>query len=170
MAVVNTKSTVITNRDSSPVKNSPTYLTGGALREAVGTVEVANGDGIGSTLRMFEVKSNWRMTDLLLLCDAVTSAAGDIGLYRTAADGGAVVDVDFFASAVSLATAIVNPSQVLYEAAAGPANVANVEKQIWEMLGLSSDPGYAYDVVITLTAAATAAGTVSLKGRYVTGI
>lgn len=167
MAVVNTKSTAVTNADSSTFTLSSKKIASGKLRESAGVVAVANGDSIGSVLRFARVHSSWRVTDVLLGCTAVTSAAGDIGLYDIAAAGGAVVDADFFASAVSIATAITTYTQQVMESAADPALVANVEKSLWELLGLSADPGKFYDVAMTLTAAATAAGYVALKVRTV---
>jgi len=168
MAVVNTKSTAITNADTGVLTNAT--AAGGILRSAVGTVEVANGDSIGSTFRLARVPSNARVSRIFHNCDAITSAAADIGLYRTAADGGAVVDADFFASAASIASALVNNTDVTHEAA-GSGNqfgeIANVEKPLWQALGLSADPGVMYDVVWTLTAAATAAGTLSGEVQYV---
>lgn len=165
-AVVTTKSTAITNLDAAPrVKNSP-LIAHGKLREYVGTVEVANGDSIASILKMVRVHSAWRPTSVKLYCDAVTSAAADIGLYDIPDNGGAAVDVDFFASAQSIASAL-SGTEVIYEAAAGPAVIENIEKAFWQLLGLSADPGKWYDVCLTLTAAATAAGTVSLKVQVV---
>jgi len=51
----------------------------------------------------------------------------------------------------------------------GVFDVANIEKRLWEALGLSADPKIWYDIVVTLTAAAGSAGTISLKTRYVDG-
>lgn len=166
-AVVNTKSTAVTNADAAPQVHTPAYIIAGKLREMVGTVEVANGDSIASTLRFFRVHSSWRPSELKLYCDAITSAAADFGLYDTAENGGAVVDVDFFASAQSIASAILTGTDITYEANTGPADVSKIEQRIWQLLGLTADPGKFYDVVATLTAAATAAGTCSLKGRFV---
>lgn len=166
MAVVNTKATVVTNGDASPVDLSAPYLIHGRVREVVGTAEAANGDSIGSTYRLGRVWSGSRISQILLMCDAITTCAGDIGLYKTAADGGAVVDADFFASAQSLATALTG-TDVTHES--GVFDIANVEKRLWEALGLSSDPKIWYDIVVTLTAAAGSAGTISLKTRYTDG-
>jgi hypothetical protein len=112
---------------------------------------------------MVRVWSGWRVTDVILDCDAITTCAADIGLYRTAADGGAVVDADFFASAQSLAT-VLNSQNVTNESAV--VDIANKGKRLWEMLALTADPGVWYDVVVTLTAAAGSAGTVTLRVRF----
>jgi hypothetical protein len=161
MAVVNTKSTSITNVDAGDLNAD--YKTRGPIREAVETLEAVSGDSIGSTYRMVRVWSGWRVTDVILDCDAITTCAADIGLYRTAADGGAVVDADFFASAQSLAT-VLNSQNVTNESAV--VDIANKGKRLWEMLALTADPGVWYDVVVTLTAAAGSAGTVTLRVRF----
>ena len=165
MAVVAVKSTLITNADATPaVLNSP-RVDGGFERIEVATAAITSGDDIASTYRMFRVPSNAVMTDLRIYSpDIGTTTISDIGLYRTAKDGGAVQDADFFASAVSLKDGALNGTDVLHEAAV--FTIANSGKELWEALGLTSDPSVFYDVALTLTAAADATGTVKLIGRY----
>lgn len=167
MAVVNLKGTAITNADAKVLNNARVFRA--SLMEAVGTVELANGDSIASTYRLCRVPSNARISRVLLSCDAITSGAGDIGVYKTARDGGAVVDVDFFASAQSIASALVH-SDISHEADPADAGAgwghADVEKPLWQALGLSADPYLEYDIALTLTAAAAAAGTVSMKVQF----
>jgi hypothetical protein len=163
MAVVTQKSTSITNVDAGDL--NPDYKSRGVLREAVDTIEVANGDSIASVYRMFRVWSGWRVSDIIVDSDDIgTTTAGDIGLYRTNAEGGAVVDADFFASALSLNGGALSGSNVTHES--GVVDVANKGKRLWEQLGLTADPGVWYDVALTLTAAADAAGTFTLRGRF----
>lgn len=167
MAVVNLKGTAVTNADNKVLNNSRVFRT--LLKEAVGTVELANGDSIGSTYRLCRLPSNARISRVLLSCDAITSGAGDVGVYKTSRDGGTVVDVDFFASAQSIATALVH-SDVSHEADPADAGAgwghADVEKPLWQALGLTADPYLEYDITLTLTAATTAAGTVSMKVQF----
>jgi hypothetical protein len=170
MAVVTTKSGPITNRDSSPTVKNLTTIEDGFIHESVGTVELANGDSIASKLIMHTVPSNCRISRLLLSCDAIAATgAADVGVYETTANGGAVVDVDFFASAVVLTAALVH-SDITHEADAADAGagygLADVEKPLWQALGLSADPAKFYDIVYTLTAAAGGAGTVSSKVQF----
>ena len=165
MAVVAVKSTLITNADATPaVLNSP-RVDGGFERIEVATAAITSGDSIASTYRMFRVPSNAVMTDLRIYSpDIGTTTISDIGLYRTAKDGGAVQDADFFASALSLKDGALNGTDVLHEAAV--FTIDNSGKELWEALGLTSDPAVFYDVAFTLTAAADATGTVKLIGRY----
>jgi len=163
MAVVAVKSTLITNADATPaVLNSP-RVDGAFERVKVATAAITSGDSVDSTYRMFRLPSNAVVTDLRIYSpDIGTTTISDIGLY--AADGGAVVDADFFASALSLKDGALNGTDVLHEAAV--FTIANSGKELWDALGLTSDPSVFYDVALTLTAAADATGTVKLLGRY----
>lgn len=164
MAVVNTKSTVISNGDASPSVITSAQLGDGRMRQKRGVASAVSGDSIGSTYRFFRVKSNDIVAQLLLSCTAITTCAADIGLYKGAGAGGAVVDADFFASAQSLAAALSN-TDVTRESEV--VTVANMEKPIWQALGLTEDPQIEYDVVATLTAAAGSAGDMALIGTVV---
>lgn len=168
MAVVATKSTMITNQDATPVVEAPAYQHHGRLREMVESFSIANGDSIGSTYRVLRVWSGWRISDLVLDSpDIGTTTIADFGLYQTAENGGAVVDADFFASAQSLKDGAVANTSIARES--GVITIANADTRIWEQLGLSSDPKVWYDVTATLTAAADAAGEAGLRLRYVDG-
>jgi len=163
MAVVAVKSTLITNADATPVVFNSPRVDGGFERIEVATAAITSGDSIASTYRMFRVPSNAVMTDLRIYSpDIGTTTIAEIGLY--AADGGAVVDADFFASAVSLKDGARNGTDVLHESAV--FSIANSGKELWDARALTSDPGVFYDVTLTLTAAADATGTVKLIGRY----
>jgi hypothetical protein len=173
MAVVNTKATAVTNADASTQTTNSNKIQQGRLYEHVGTVEAVSGDSIGSTYRLARVKSGDRISRVLLSCDAITTCAGDVGVYDiTSVNSGAVIDVDFFASAQSLATALVN-QDISHEADAADGGagfgLADVEKPLWQALGLTADPMKQYDIVVTLTAAAGSAGTIALKVQGVTG-
>lgn len=168
MAVEAKRSTVIANATATPpVLNSPINEKGN-LRESQGFINLVNADSIASTYRLFRIRSCDRVSQLLLYGPAVAGAAGDIGLYRTTPDGGAVVDADFFASAQAFTSAL-NGADVTFEAAAAGGLIANAEKRIWEALGLAADPHLEYDVTVTLTAAATATGLWLARLRYVAG-
>ena len=163
MAVVTTKSGVITNRDATPKVLNNAAISGGGIKSFAGTLEAVSGDSIGSVYIMGSIPSNARVHQVLALCDAITTCAADVGIYDTTANGGAVVDADFFASAQSLASALTG-TDVTHES--GVYGVEDIEKPLWEALGLTSDPCKMYDIAYTLTAAAGSAGTVSLKVTY----
>jgi len=174
MPVVNTKSSSVTAYDTSRQSNVSQKIDGGRLREKVATIEAISTDSIASVYRFFRVQSSDRVSRLMLCNDAITSMTADFGLYQTALNGGAVVDVDFFASVVSLATAALVNTDITHEAAVAAGatqngEIANVEKRIWEVLGLTADPSISYDLCATAVAAPTANGTISLKLQYSDG-
>lgn len=164
MAVVNTKSTHITNGDASPPVLTSSYIAAGVLRESVGTVEAAAADDNNSVYRMVRVPSNARITSILLASDAVTGSTDiNVGVYQTAANGGAVVSDNVFGDAVDLSSAT-GFTEVLLETTA--TDIDKVEKRLWELLGLSADPLRDYDIALTAIAAASAAGTYSMKVKW----
>lgn len=166
MAVDALKSSVITNADATPLVRSNARVAAGVLREAIGTAQATASASIGSTYRLCRVPSNARISEVALSCDAFdTTGTTDIGVYQTADNGGAVVDADFFASAVVLTSILVH-SVVTHESTV--FGIEDAEKPLWEALGLSADPVRDYDIALTLTAANGAGATpdVTLRVRY----
>lgn len=167
MAVVNTKSTIITNADATPVVLTSPRIAGGFLAAEVATVEVAAGDDDTSTFRLFRLPSNAKVVSIRLLNDAITGGTSyDVGIYRTAKDGGAVVDADAFASAVDMSSA---RTTAFFEAAyeSTNADIANIERELWQVAGATSDPSVSYDIVLTANTVGTAAGTISAIIEYI---
>ncbi len=166
MAVVNAKSTVVTNADATPPVKSPAYISGGVLREIVATIDVAAADDDGSVFRFARVHSSWRISEIDVLNDAITGGTGyDIGLYQTAENGGAAVINDCYGSAITHATArgATGAVELGYEA----LDIINIEKRVFENAGLTTDPGRYYDLCMTGDTVGTAAGTISVRVRYV---
>jgi len=167
MAVVNTKSTIVTNLDSSPPVKNDLAIIGGVLREAIGTVEIAAADCDTSVYRMVRVHSSWRISDIKRYNDAITSGTDfDVGLYETAENGGAVKNINCFADAVSLASGVVVGIEDLFEAG-GDEGIEDIGKRVWEYAGDTSDPGKFYDLCYTGVAVGSGAGTLTVKVRYI---
>lgn len=167
MGVVTTKSTQITNRDATPVVLNNGRLTRSDVKHARAVCAIANGDSSTSKYLFFSIPSNAIPVSVRVSCpDIGTTTVGDIGLYQTTANGGAVADVDFFASALSLKDGALAKSEIVNENTA-VATPANGEKPVWSLLGLTADSQRDYDVVLTLTADADAAGSVLLEIDYV---
>lgn len=171
MGTANTKSNIVTYADTVPVKQAPVTLSGGRLYVASATVEVAAADDNASVYRMFRVWSGWRVVQLLLFNDAITSgSAYDVGLYQTAENGGAVVDADCWASDVTMvsARATSGPLDCTFEA----LNIDKIEKTVWEVAAIAvttilADPTRWYDVCLTGDTVGSGAGTISMHMVYV---
>ena len=166
MAVVDSKSSLLTANDATTQTLSASYLQHGKVRTIGATVEVAATDNSTSKFRMARVRSNWRIIGIHVFNDALGgSCTADIGLYQTTLNGSAVVDADAYASAVSLVSASTVGTNVAWESAA--RDVSKIGQRVWEDAGLSADPQREYDIVVTLAADAASAGTVSLRMDYV---
>jgi len=168
MAVVTLKSTAVTNADASTMTANKLGIDGGKEKRRVGLATITNGDSSTSTYRVCRIKSSDYPTALLISApDIGLTTTADVGLYDVAAvNSGAVVDADFFTAALSLKDGAIANSNVLN---GNIITLANSEKPIWELLGLSADPGKWYDVALTLVGDADAGGTVKAELKYVDG-
>lgn len=168
MGVVANKSTNITNMDKSLVVQAPAYQNHGRLRESIDVASIASGDSANSTYRVLRVFSSYRISDLLVDApDIGTTTTADIGLYDIEANGGAVIDANFFATALDLKAAAIANTNAVHQS--GVVAVADYAKPLWQQLGLTVDPKKFYDIALTLVGAADAAGAVALRVRYVDG-
>jgi hypothetical protein len=157
------KSSGITNRDAKALTNSRLY--GAPLHSALDTVTTAASDDTSSTYRMLAVPSNCLVRGVYFACAALGgSSAVDIGVFRSTADGGAVVDADFFASAVSTVNAVAR-TDVTYESAVFTA--AKRVQPLWQAVGLSADPGGELDIVVSCQATIANAAAMTLEVQYV---
>lgn len=164
MGVVTVKSAAISNRDATPTVLNLGAITGGEQIKALGVVAVGSADSATSKYVFCSVPSNAVVSSVKLSCpDIGTTMTIDIGLYKSTRDGGAVVDADFFTAAVNVHGGALSKSELLN---GNIVTVANMEKRLWEHLGLSSDPGLSYDVCGTAAADTDAAGAVALEVHY----
>lgn len=175
MSVVATKSASITNRDASPpVANTTGIGAQGYLKEISDYTTLPASQSITSVNRIVRVPTDAKMKSLILEAEAQAAGTYDIGLYysSSANDGtsvanqSAVIDADFFASAVNNAAAIA-PTEVLNES--GNNGIANRNKPLWQAAGLSADPGGFFDICATIVSVdvTTGTGKVNLSARYV---
>lgn len=164
------KSTAITNREAAPrVANNP-GIGGAAVEKFVQgyLASVTASLSITSVIRMVEVPAHAIVKEVKFASAAQTAGKFDIGVYRTNADGGAVVDADFFASAVDCASAVAL-TDVTNES--GTNTIAKQNLPLYSALGVSTapPPGTMYDIALTVVATdvTTGTGAVGLKVDYV---
>lgn len=162
------KSVQVTNREATPrVLNNAGLGEGAVEKCAYGYIaSVTASLSITSIIRFVSVPSNAIVTDVRLSSGAQTAGAFDIGVYRTNADGGAVVDKDLFGSAVDCASAVLNVD-VLGEST--QYTIAKQAQPLWQAAGMSSDPKSQLDIcaVVTTTDVTTGTGAMALRVRYV---
>lgn len=165
MAVANTKSTAITNADATnPRVINPSFLSGANLRCSIGYAEVAAADDNASVYRCVRLPSNAVVQRVEVLNDAITAGTSyDVGIYKTADGGGAVVDADLFASALDMTSERYLPLDAMFER----LDIDQMEKRLFEHAGLTTDPKIEYDVCFTANVVGSAAGTVALRVYWV---
>jgi hypothetical protein len=149
------------------VLNSPQIGGHAILREVCGLVTPAADDTAASIHRFVRVPSNARVSQVLVTCAvATTAAAVDVGVYRTIEDGGAVVNVSFFASAQALSGAALTESDLKNESTTN--TLAKQEQPLWQAVGAAADPHCDYDIAWTITTTFNGGPTAALmKVRYV---
>lgn len=167
MGVVNTKATAITNMDQifPRVQSSPT-ITKGSLFCAAGQLAVAATDSSGSVYRFCRIPSSARIHNLEIFSDAISGfTSGTVGLYNPQDSGGnagAVVSGALFGTGIDFSVAQTEPYDVIFN----NLSIANIEKRVWELLGLSADPFIPYDVCIVGTTLSSSSGNLAMRMAY----
>lgn len=162
MAIVNSKSTGVSNADATPIVPTNRILVRGPSLHAIGVIAKAASDNDTSVFRAVRVPSNARIVAINRANTAITAGTSyQIGVYQTAANGGAAVSAGLFAATQDLSTASTGtPSRYLASA------VTTGEQRLWELLGLTADPQRDYDICFTGVTAGTGAGTLLLEVTY----
>jgi hypothetical protein len=175
MTTYNILSTALTNRDANPKVLTDAAISNGHVAQAQGYVQTNGGaDGIGSTYRLCSVPSNARISSVDWQTSGLgTSCTLDIGVWYptyipvgaglAASSASAVINTTLFASGVAASSAVAVTNLMT------TANVAinNQEKELWELAGLTSDPGINLDIVAYVKAAVALQGYVGMRVGYV---
>jgi hypothetical protein len=173
MAVVNTKPTTITNRDSTPPVLNDGRIQRGVLKSAVGSVAVGAADSATSYYPLVEVPTTAMVRSVFLTAVAgMTTLAGNVGVFKTTANNGGVTtgvaaaasSNTFFASAQSAAT-LQARTDVTNTGTTYPTDKR--EQPLWQAIGLTADPGGTFDIGFQVTTANTgSAGRLGLEVNY----
>ncbi len=139
-------------------------------------------DETGDVILFKGIHSSAILHQLIVMTDdldshATPTLAYDIGVYNgpdkfvvpvsgtdTAYAAFAVVDADAFASAITVGQAATTTTMANQRFEA--ADIAGLNKPLWELLGMDRDPNKVFTVgmTITTTAATPVAGTISVQG------
>lgn len=163
MAVANTKSTSVTNADTSqPRVETQPWLQRSPLLASVGVVSVAAADDDASVYRAVRIPSGARIQRIEIIGEAITGMTDvDVGLY--ARNDGAVADADLFASSIDLSQGNTLPREITFEA----LDVSDLEKRLWSLLGLAKDPFTEYDICLTANTVGSGAGDIAIRVEFV---
>ncbi len=156
--MANVNSTWISNAVATPVVLTNSNKSAGRLMNAKSVATVSATQAANDTIRLVRVPSNARIDAVLLTTgDATTAGNINIGVWQTAENGGAVVDADLFASALALTGGPFTRSDQTWES--GEYTYAESCLPLWEVLGLSADPGREYDIVAQVSTTGDGMGT-----------
>lgn len=176
----NLKSTAITNLDASPPSRGTAGkgATGNVKSIEGTTAALTTGNTAGGILRMVRIPSNAIVKRVSWAVDASTTTFdADVGLYYSddvrdgttlanVAAANTAIDADMFGSAVDMHTAAVGWTDCTFEALSGFLP-SEVNKELWDAAGLTSDPGGYFDVSLTNTSTTSGAPVPTLRVEYV---
>lgn len=177
MAASTFKGTMITNLEAQPVLVADRGATGNGPKVAFVTNEIATTsiDEVNDIALLLPLPSNAKMLSLVIFNDdldshATPTLAVDVGGYYgndvTGQTSGTAIDVNNIASAITtLQAANTTGVEILFEA----QDINGIGKPLWQILGLTTNPGGTIYIGIkaTTAAATAAAGTVTLRAMYV---
>ena len=178
MTAFTRNSTNISNLNSIPVVPNTTGEYGpGFLRSATGHVAAVTSDGIGSIYDLVRIPTNAKVKQVYLTNAALSASTAmdiDVAYSSSTQDQtipnlqGTIVQVSaadnkLFGSAVAMTSAQKNQDQTF----ANTFTTDNQNNPLWSVLGLASDPGGMFDIVLKVTTAVVAGGDVAIEVRYV---
>lgn len=158
MATADTGTSIDNFEGNAKFNNKQLYLS--RCKEIVEVLEVVAADSDGDVLLVCPIHSSWRIVDIMVMNDAITSGTDyDIGIHKTTAEGGTVVDANAYADAVDMSSARTAWTSVGFEI----RGIEKAEQQVWQDAGLSSDPQEWYYLSITAVTVGSADGTIAVR-------
>lgn len=180
MGTSNLKSAEITNLDATPyVAVQAGKGGGGYLKNVGGFVTAVAADAAGSTYRLVRLPSNAIVKRVEFEAEAQGAGKVQLSAYYSDStiDGTAVANqglvvpttgAAFFSDDIDMASAVA-PANKLKNATTAGYDLGKRNKELWDALGLTSDPGGFIDVVAVVhtTAVTTGTGKLGVSVDYV---
>lgn len=164
LAVVNVKSTFISNADTLPNPIiTDRAISRGAVYTVCGFVPIATTDSIGSVYRLARMPASARIISIKAFNTAIATGVYNCGFYFTQTPQGANGPV--VNSGTEIATGLSESSGNIqgFELRYFSQPLSSIETYVWGLLGYTIDDGNFYDLCLTTTTAATTAGTVAFE-------
>lgn len=181
MSVFTVKSKVIANRDSTPPILSNPEVAQGTVKGVLGVENTSNlGTDIGAAgtaIKLVPIPSNARLQTLEHAAGALGTSSLDIAIFfpTSMPQGGANAPASSLAgtcAASSLfATAIAGVDTLrAWTDAMGVGATPTLQnriKPLWQLVGLTTDPGFDFDLGYTVRTAVAINGYVGLRATYI---
>ena len=161
------KSTPITNLDAVPVvANTAGRGAKGTVRQANGYVTAVASDAVGSTYQLVRVPSNCVLKHCFFSSEAQGAGKVQLSVYYSdstvdgtaAANQGLVVPTTgagFISGDIDCTSAVASSDRI----DGGTYTLDKRNKELWDALGLTSDPGGFFDIVAVVHTTAITTGT-----------
>ena len=166
--MANTKSTFISNIESALRTFNDVRVAGAGVKVASGTVEVEAADNDAHIYALVRLPAQAVIYSVLLMSDAIAGATDyDFGGFTPTPGGDPVaVDADALCDGIDINAGKAVPTEIL--GTGGAPDPANLGKPLWELLGVSADPGddVFYDLGFLANTVGTAAGTITVAVKY----
>ncbi len=178
MSAFNIKSVVLTGRDASPKVLQESALDRGSVKEGFGVQCVSNAgtdlNTAGTQIRLVTVPSVARISTMDYAGTSCGTSAIDLAVWyptlvnkggMATGTSGALISSSKFVTNIT----IPDTNQVFITAFPSIATMGlGVQEQpLWQMIGLTSDPGISLDIGFTVRTACAINGYVGLRVRYV---
>jgi len=174
------KSTAITNLDAAPVvENTAGHGAPGVIHQVDGYVTVSASMAAGSTYRLVRLPTKAIVKHLFFESEAQGAGKFNLSAYYSdsttdgtpVANQGVIVPTtgdQFWASDIDCASAVKSLDEINES---GNNGVDKRQKQLWDALGLTSDPGGYIDVVAVVhtTDVTTGTGKLGVSAFFVYG-
>ena len=153
--------------DKAPVA---AFFSGDKEVVMIATASIAAADDDGSVYRLFRVNANMVPTEIIVTNTAVTGGTDyEIGIYETLEGPlkGVVKDLDALLGTTSMASARAEGGGI---SGLSAVSVANAQNRLYQLAGdAENDHSGEYDIALTANTVGTAAGTITVKARFVQG-
>ncbi len=182
MSAFNIKSTVLAARDATPKVASDAALAGERERQAYGCQKVSNAgtdlNQAATKIRLIQIPSSARITDLQYAATSCGTGVLDMAVWYPTyvpQGGGNFLAASVAGTLISSSTFVGNlnipdTDQVFITAfpALSSLSMQKLERPLWEILGLTSDPEMNLDMGFIVRTACAINGYVGLRARYCT--
>lgn len=154
----------------------------GRLVNVAGTVTTVSADATGSTYQLVRIPSDAVVKQVLFAAAAMSGGKFQLSVYYSdstidgtqVANQGLIVPTNgaaFFASDIDCTSAVAQTDETFQNQATSTAyQLTQINKRLWDALGLTTDPGGFFDIVaVCHTTAVTTGAAMTLQVNYVKG-
>ncbi len=181
MSVFTIKSKVLANRDNTPPILSNPEVAQGLMKGVIGVEKTTNNasdiGAAGTAIKLVPVPSNARLQTLEYASEGLGTSSLDVCIFyptnmpQGGANAPAVALAGTPVASSLFATALAGvDTKVAWTDAMGVAATPTLQnriKPLWQLVGLSTDPGFDFDIGFSVRTAVAINGYVGLRASYI---